>query len=144
MWPKCSDFIETKETLEEKKKSVVVLGTIELPRNGQENVIDISRFSSFKRLVRLTAWVLRLVRNIKSKQSENQELRELTKAEMQEAKDLWIKQAQLHCHDEKCRKMFTSLGVYSDTGILRCQGRMEHTDLDYEAKFPSILPKTQR
>ena len=144
LWPNCSDFGEKNEALEEKKKSIVVLGTIELSRNDLENSIDISRFSSFNRLLRVTAWVLRFVKNIKLKQSENRELREITTSEMQEAEDLWIKQAQMHCRDEKSKPMIASLGVYSDAGILRCKGRLEHTELDYETKYPILLPKMHR
>ena len=40
--------------------------------------------------------------------------------------------------------MLASLGVYSDSGILRCKGRMEHTELDYETKCPILLPKMHR
>ena len=63
---------------------------------------------------------------------------------MQEAEDLWIKQAQMHCRDEKSKPILASLGVYSDSGILRCKGRIEHTEPDYETKYPILLPKMHR
>ena len=88
--------------------------------------------------------VLSFVTNVKLKQSESLELREITTSEMQEAEDQWIKQAHIQCLDEKSKPMLASLGVYSDSGILRCKGRMEHTELDYETKFPILLPKMHR
>ena len=81
---------------------------------------------------------------LRLKQCENRELREITASEMQEAEYLWIKQAQMHCHDEKSKPLLASLDVYSDSSILRCKGRMEHTELKYGTKYPILLPKMHR
>ena len=64
-------FWRDKRSIRRKEKSVVVLSTSELSRNDLENLIDITRFSSFNRLIRVTALVLRFVKNVNLKQSGN-------------------------------------------------------------------------
>ena len=48
---KCTFLSESDEVLSEKKKSSIVLKTVESSQGNLEQVIDISRFNSFKSLI---------------------------------------------------------------------------------------------
>ena len=50
----------------------------------------------------------------------------------------------MQCQNEQSKPMLANLGVYSDSGILRCKGRMEYTELDYETKPSILLSKMHR
>ena len=63
-WPKCTFLSESDEILSEKKKSSIVLTAVESSQGNLEQVIDISTFNSFTRLVRVAAMVQSFAREI--------------------------------------------------------------------------------
>ncbi|GFY27977.1 integrase catalytic domain-containing protein [Trichonephila clavipes] len=54
-------------------------------------IIDISRYSFYTKLLRMTAWILRFVHNCRS---QLRIIRELNCKEIEEAKDYWIQTVQ--------------------------------------------------
>ena len=69
---------------------------------------------------------------------------ELSVEELNEAERLWIREAQTGLKvDEKFSQFSNSLGLLEE-GILRCRGRLQKSDLEYNAKYPILIPKNQR
>ena len=65
-WANDFELQETQEISEEKRKTAV-LATIAVQETAIHKVMDISRFSTLNRLLRVTAMVMRFMRNLRSK-----------------------------------------------------------------------------
>ena len=46
--------------------------------------------------------------------------------------------------DPKFELLKKQLRIEEQSGILRCVGRLSNSDMDFESKFPVILPKNHR
>ena len=88
-------------------------------------VIDCERFSSFRRLVRVTTYVLRAVKMFKSK-VDSQSSDSLSVEELSEAERRWIQDSQGHQEREKSFDSLKSqLNLFLDKdGLWRCGGRL--------------------
>ena len=65
-WPERQEIEETPESTEEQKK--VAVSTVKVSETVSiENVIDVHRYSSREKLVRVTAWIQRFAQNCKAK-----------------------------------------------------------------------------
>nr|XP_041630860.1 uncharacterized protein LOC121502108 [Drosophila kikkawai] len=116
-----------------------------------EFVIPFQRFSSFSRLVRTTAWVLRFARWCHKQRSELEEYG-LTAKECEAAENLLVRQAQLESFPDEMRsaergkEVATSsevrgLAPYVDEhGVLRVYGRVDAAlCMPYSARRPVVL-----
>ena len=112
--------------------------------------IDSSRYSSLTKLLRITSLVLRFINKLKNKVSPNGPI---NTAEINHAEELWIKYIQRSHYDSvfrsietnKSNNLINQLAVYLDEkGLLRCLGRLDNSDIGYEAKRPLLLPKKDR
>ncbi len=56
---------------EERKKAVTVMVTTE-GQNGISRIIDINRYSSLRKLLRVTAYVKRFIENLKQKAAKKE------------------------------------------------------------------------
>ena len=115
---------------EERKKTAAVM-TVTREKSGVHSIIEIERYSSLRKLLRVTAYVKRFIENIKRKKAGVEmkvgriEVDEIRKAEM-----IWIKNVQETLVDSpNYRKMSEQLGIVSQDGILVCKGRLENSDL---------------
>ena len=113
------------------------------------NVIDITRYSTLTRLLRVTALVLQFVRNLK------QGLKQgviINATDIMDARNTIVKAVQkahfktiiigLKQKQKVNFPLVSQLGLYLDKhDVLRCKGRLQYTDLPYEAKFPILIPK---
>ena len=103
-----------------------------------EDVIDVTKFSDLGKLLRVTSYVLRII------QRQPGESDEVSVEELESARVRWIlneqrKYAQLE--KEKFMKTANNLCFFQDDGgIIRCRGRLKHTDLPYTTKFPIFIP----
>ena len=144
-WPKkfvLEDSVEVKT--ERKKAFVFTVVTDEAAKIG--NVIDIERFSSLGKLLRVTAWVKRFITNLKQKR-EKRELRRggLEAREIETAERVWILDAQMMLQNTReFEKTKLQLGIVEKDKVLVCQGRLENSDLEFESRYPIILPKEHR
>ena len=115
--------------------------------NRQEpEAIDVSKFSSWQRLVRTTAWILRLAEQIRLK-CHQQESREgpLTVEELRKAEMYWIKNAQKELISRFKKGEFKSLSPFiDDKGVLRVRGRVDKALVTYGTKHPALLSWKQR
>ena len=107
-----------------------------------ENVIDYERFSSWTRLIRVTAWIKRLAENIRQQKcNQTRHNGPLTPEELQKAEMFLIKDAQNNLHDRLKRSEFKSLSPFTDDkGIIRVGGRVDKAIVSYETRHPVLLP----
>ncbi|XP_070854311.1 uncharacterized protein [Drosophila suzukii] len=118
---------------------------------ADEFAIPFQRFSSFSRLVRTTAWVLRFARWCRKQRSEIEEYG-LTASECEAAENLLVRQAQLESFPDEMRSAecgkdvassseIRGLAPYVDEhGILRVYGRVDAAlCMPYSARRPVIL-----
>eukprot|EP00794_Sanderia_malayensis_P006280 gene6280-7002_t len=111
-------------------------------KNGKvrmKKIVDPTRYSTKQRLLKVTAWVRRFIECCRQKK------RSCKKLEIEEincAEEMWIKEVQRELQQDKDFKQTKqALNVSETNGMLRCEGRFEHTDLPFETKKPRLLPK---
>ncbi|XP_060570805.1 uncharacterized protein LOC132729079 [Ruditapes philippinarum] len=113
--------------------------------------IDIAKFSSLTKLLRVTAFAVRFVRKLRKLPCC--ESKSLKYVELKEAEEIWLKHVQrkhFACvydaiKNEKKNNLRIQFGLFIDEkGLLRCKGRLENADLTESAKHPVLLPKKDR
>jgi hypothetical protein len=114
--------------------------------------IQESKYSSFSRLIRVTAWALRFIKRC-LKQSDS--TGPLSSKEIQFAKICWLLQIQkknyseifisLSTNSNKTKhKLTNQLGLeIDDQGLIRCHGRLQNAAIPSEAINPILLPKKE-
>jgi hypothetical protein len=116
--------------------------------------LSAERFSSWKKLYRVTAWTLRFITNCSQ---PDRIIGPLTQEEIEEAKMIHIKIAQLDAFEEEIiqlskgkecserSKISVLCPKIDETGTLRANTRMESAEfLNFNTKFPIILPRGHR
>ena len=154
-WPKFEDVSKSQKVVEEERKSATLIVQVER-QNSPERGIDLEKFSNLEKLFRVTAWVLRSIQNLRTgKEDEDKQFGELTVHELVESERIWIKeveseriwikeaQAKLRA-EEKYAQFSVSLRLKEEEGILRCQGRLKNSNLEFDKRYPIILPKDHR
>ncbi len=108
-----------------------------------ENIIDKNSFNSFRKVINITAYVLRFVSNCRSAHKNEQLLSgELSRNERDRAKIIWFRNEQSVINDKYFKQLQYNLGAYKDDdGVIKLKGRLEHSDLNIDAKFPVLIPK---
>ena len=107
-------------------------------------LIDPKRFSSFRRLCRVMAWVLRFVKNLTSKSTAKIKGHTLLCAEIVSAEKFWIKVVQGQAFPQAERDpTLVQLNPRKDSdGLIRIDGRLRHAvELPCDTKHPIMLPK---
>ena len=113
-----------------------------------EKIIDVERYSSKVKLLRITARVLRFLRRLRKKSLGVCPF-ELTAAEIHEAEALWIRRIQSSVFSEEircirsghCDKRVKQLGMFLDEEeIIRCEGRISESSVPDSAKQLILLP----
>ena len=139
-WPTSQVITSMPESQEEMKKTSTVMIADVQDSASVAKVIDIERHGTLRKLLRVTTWVLRFVQNSKPRCAKKKG--RLTREELINAENEWVKAAQ---QDLKRQKNFPNLesvlGLETVGDVLRCFGRLEHSDLEVEAQKPIILPK---
>ena len=104
--------------------------------NNIHKIIEITRYSSFKKLMMVTCYMLRFIKNISNKVSKIR--KEVNADEYNVALKLWIKNEQSLLNFDKLHK---SLKLFDDHDkILRLKGRFENaTEMGGDEKHPIIL-----
>ncbi|XP_045157295.2 uncharacterized protein LOC123523710 [Mercenaria mercenaria] len=121
---------------------------------GIHNVIDINKFSRYKTLLRVTAYVKRFINRCKSRHRSMRKcpskLEPLTVLELQEASRMWLHSCQSTYYEaeitnlksnEKRLTLVKQLRLFLDEdGYIRCGGRIHNAPLTELTKFPYLLP----
>ena len=104
-----------------------------------KKIINCDNFSSFQRLMRVTARVLKFIKILKTKCKS----RELT---ADEAELLWLKEIQLSLkRNPKYECWKRQFGLFNDgEEVLRCEGRISNVDIRYKTKHPVMLDRNHR
>ena len=103
-------------------------------------------FSSWRRLIRVTALIKRLARRIRARRNGKQmQDGPLTPSELQEEETLWLKEAQTSLHSRMHKKEFDALSPFlDDKGVIRVGGRVDNAVVTYESRHPALLPYEHR
>jgi hypothetical protein len=109
------------------------------------------RFSSFSKLVRVVAYILRFVNNMRT--GERNMSRHLSCEELKQAHNCIIKVTQKQAFREDIHflekhgkvpqnsKLISLSPFIDDTGLLRVGGRLKNAPLKYDQKHPLLMPK---
>ena len=109
-------------------------------------VIDIERYSSLMRLLKVTAWVRRAVNNFRKRLNKNECVTtNLTAEEINRAEIEWVKVTQCEIKEQdNYKQLVRKLGLVEEDGILRCTSRLSNSDLELDAQKPILLPKEHK
>ena len=140
-----------KEEWPEQPKDLIPDGDLELrkPKSISTVVetmplIDCHNFSSWRRLVRVTAYCLRFLSNIKKKISCSELARGVLQAEeLNAAEEYWIKQSQMELSSWK-EKHKDLAPFKEENGVIRVGGRLGRSSLPYEDVHPILLSSSSR
>ena len=147
-WPKQAVFI-SEPSNEEKNVCNFTVTLLSQP------VVPFSKFSSYTKLLRVTAWVLRFIHVcrgcIKRDQTHNKDVH-LSSGEMSSAEQHLLKCVQAEAYGETisqlCRqkplskgnKLTQYLPFMGEDHLLKVGGRMRNSQLPYVSRHPVILP----
>ena len=144
-WPN-NVLLEDSQDVANERKKVNVMSIMSNEKHSVGEVIDITRFSSLNKLLRVTSYVKRVIHNLKQKQRKGAMMLDRIRVEeIANTERMWIKDAQeLLRSKEDFQKVKTCLGVIEMEDLLVCKERLENSDLEVGQKFPIILPKEHK
>ena len=139
-WPRSANIeVDVKEDEAERLKTrAVLIATV----GKSEDAINPEHFSSWRRLVRVTARIQRLAKKIRSrKDGASSTVGPLTTDELKRAEVLWVKKAQASLHSRVEKGELNTLSpVKDEQGLLRVGGRVDKATVSYDMKHPILLP----
>jgi len=115
---------------------------------NERPVLDITRWGTFTRAVRVTAWVLRFISNLRSEKVSG----ELSYNELTKAKNFLFRHTQKRAYGTEFEKLKAGKNLSKSSSLykldpfigkdnlLRIKGRLEKSQLSYDEKHPIILP----
>ncbi|XP_070855575.1 uncharacterized protein [Drosophila suzukii] len=116
----------------------------------QVDISLIERFSTYTKLVRVIAYILRFCHNAQSKKTRSYS--QLSPEELDNALRCVVKIVQAETFQSDMRAILAenplppkstlrNLTPFLDDGILRVRGRLKHSNLSFDRKHPIILPQ---
>ena len=137
---------------EAKKQALTTVGEARRRPTGVGRVVDISRYSEWNKLMRVTALMLRWARRRRSDGSPHGPL---SSEEISAAERLWIMDAQQAEYGEELEALqaglelprhsrLKALNPALDEGIMRKDGRLQNSRLSEDEMRPVILPPNHR
>ena len=107
-----------------------------------EQAIDLKKFSSWRKLIRVTARIQRLAKKIRLRKYAQEGRNDpLSPEELEVAEMFWIKEAQKGLHRRMENGEFKNLSPFLDPkGVIRVGGRVSEAIVSYETKHPALLP----
>ena len=122
-WPDTLVLNDTMQVQEERKK-IVVLSVVAENNDRVDNVVNVEKFTSLNKLLRVTAWVRRFINNVKEQRKKG-ELKKggLKVEEIKEAEKVSIKDAQRMMEESAdFEKVKIQLGIVVNNDLLVCRG----------------------
>ena len=135
-WPKRDLGTETSSVDMSEENKVL---TTQVTTVNESEVVTPENYSSFRRLIRVTAWIHRFSSNCaRKRRGEDRELNcSLVQLEIKQAERYWLKRTQAEGFRDERQKSLENLCITKDDdGLLRLSGRLQHADLPYESKHP--------
>ncbi|CAB3999530.1 Hypothetical predicted protein [Paramuricea clavata] len=110
--------------VKDEEKKVQTHATSETEDVDRKNRLDPKRYSSWTRLVRVTAWIKRFIKNCKSPSQSQNMSRVLQNSEFDEARTFWLRKAQTDSFPDKVKdKSPLGFSPFLDKdGLLRVDG----------------------
>ncbi|KRX26299.1 hypothetical protein T07_8519 [Trichinella nelsoni] len=107
------------------------------------SVMEIARYGSYAKLIRVTAWCSRFMSNARLPVELPRKAHGLTATDTREAEKIWIRQVQVSAygpgsHRRKDLQQFNP--CLDKDGILRVGGRLALAELPQETRYPMLLP----
>ena len=153
-WPDLPTSMDTHEANRELAKAPPIVihslvstsQTIQIPDISA--IMELTRYSSFSKLLRVTALVLRFISMCKK--THNHFNKELTATDIATAEELWVKSIQRNTFISEIQSLNKTgsmtplqqqLNLFLDTaGVIRCQGRINNATIPNNSKIPILLP----
>ena len=143
LWPIQATAPPSEENMERRQVNVAC----EVTTRKAEEVINPKAFSpkafsSWRRLIRVTAWIRRLAEKIRLRaQDQDGRGRPLIPDELREAEMFWVKEAQKALKGRMEKGDFQSLSPFiDDQGVIRVGGRLDTSVASCESRHPALLP----
>ncbi|GFR03872.1 integrase catalytic domain-containing protein [Trichonephila clavata] len=133
-WP-YTEITLLQEALLERRKSVVVNLTIDINDNFGNRFLY---FSSYPKIIRMTAWVLRFCHNLKA--NSHKLRKELTFQEIQMAEEPVIRIIQAEWLSEMQEKYSKTIQFYEENKILKVRSRLILGEDAEDFVRPTVLP----
>ena len=148
-WPQDSS-VANKVDVETEHRKVHIVGL----QINTHSPIDCDKFSSWRRLIRVTAYTLRFIRRVRARghkesAEEGIPLKSedglLSPEEIKDAETFWLKESQKTLKDRLSKGEFRNLSPYVDQeGVWRVGGRADKDLVSYETRHPVLLPGDHR
>ncbi|GFT79890.1 integrase catalytic domain-containing protein, partial [Nephila pilipes] len=151
-WPKIEKQNVSSLNLELKSKSRDISQN-EVILENCEKLLNIAKFSSYLKLLRVTAFVFRYIYNtrntLKKRGAVNTE-------ELKKSEEYWIKEIQKETYGSEiidlektqkvsdCSKIRSLVPYLDDRQILRIKGRLDESELSLDEKQPILLPQNSK
>ncbi|XP_062557054.1 uncharacterized protein LOC134221904 [Armigeres subalbatus] len=144
-WPKQSIMEPISDDLLERRKTVLLTNQV------SPDIWLIERYSSFWKLVRITAFVLRFISRCRKRTLHQNPF--LAVSELQSAKETLVKSVQHQNFSEEMKAVRKKVSIPSKSplrklqlgidqrGMRRLGGRLQLSETDYQTKHPMILPR---
>ena len=141
-WPVQTATLQQEGDMERRHVNAVTT----VPPADVGNVIDVKNFSSWRKLIRVTAWIRRLTEKIRLRRNTlSGREGPLMPEELKKAEMSWIKSAQKDLKSRMKNGDFKTLSPFiDDKGIIRVGGRIDKAIVSYEEKHPVLLPNEHR
>ena len=138
-WPVEQGAPDMTEVKKETRKVHIVKATM-VP----QPIFKCENMSSWKGLLRVTAYVFRFIHNIRAKLGRSTDKRDVGPLEAKEieiSEEYWIKVAQTHISQRLHKGELTALSPFVDEkGIYRVGGRVDPALISYDGNRPVLLP----
>ncbi|GFS42957.1 integrase catalytic domain-containing protein [Nephila pilipes] len=151
-WPKIEKQNASSLNLELKSKFRDISQN-EVILENREKLLNIAKFSSYLKLLRVTAFVFRYIYNtrntLKKRGAVNTE-------ELKKSEEYWIKEIQKETYGSEiidlektqkvsdCSKIRSLVPYLDDRQILRIKGRLDESELSLDEKQPILLPQNSK
>ncbi|GFT50985.1 integrase catalytic domain-containing protein [Nephila pilipes] len=151
-WPKIEKQNVSSLNLELKSKFRDISQN-EVILENREKLLNIDKFSSYLKLLRVTAFVFRYIYNTRNTLKKRGAV---DTEELKESEEYWIKEIQKETYGfeiidlEKtqkvsdCSKIRSLVPYLDDRQILRIKGRLDESELSLDEKQPILLPQNSK
>ncbi|CAM1294859.1 Uncharacterised protein r2_g406 [Pycnogonum litorale] len=111
-----------------------------------EMLINVSKYSSLTKLLRITALMFKYIKKCRREDVNT----EITVEDLKQAQLWWDLRTQQQKFEDilgaiknnKSNSLKDQLLLFTDeNGLIRCRGRLQNSELDYDAKYPILLPR---